>query len=316
MKIYAGFDCGGSHTRCMLVSESGAMLGCGEGGPSNYLFCGKETAARSISDSIEGAFQNAGKSPESIDGMFIASAAVEVFHGKEHEAFFRDVTDCENVSCDSDIFPVWFSGSRFRPAVAMIAGTGAVTYLLDGQTFIKSSGWGPLFGDEGSGYDIGVKALQITARMADGRMPMDVRFYNAVLEHFGVSPTEPRGLLRAVNQGDFRSKAASAALVADKLYQSGNPVAAGLFESAAEELLGCVKAVLAQTERTGFSLILSGGMFRPDSPLYRLLYPKAIQLEKISLVELPKVSAVRAAAAIALYRAGYEEASERVMKEV
>ncbi len=315
MKIYAGFDCGGSNTRCMLADENGQILGLGKGGPSNYLFIGKEVAAKSILESIAMAFADAGIEKQPIDGMFIASAAVEVFHGGVHEAFFKEVTGCENISCDSDIFPVWFAGSRFETAIAMIAGTGAVTYLLEDQTFIKTSGWGPLFGDEASGYDIGVNALRITARMADGRMPKDAAFYEAIFEHYGVDTAHPRALLPAVNGKDFRSKAATAAKVVDGLYKEGNPIAVKLFADAAEECVCCVKAVLAQKERKQISLILSGGMFRKDSPLYELLLPKVKDIPQIDRVVLPEISAVAASAAIALYRDGLYEASERLMKE-
>ena len=41
MKLYAGFDGGGSKTACFLADEQGQLLGQGIGGPSNYLFCGR-----------------------------------------------------------------------------------------------------------------------------------------------------------------------------------------------------------------------------------------------------------------------------------
>ena len=80
-RIFAGFDCGGSNTRCMLVNERGSVLGVGRGGPSNYSFCGKITAAESIRQSVREAFADAGLAPSQIEGMFIACAAVEVFCG-------------------------------------------------------------------------------------------------------------------------------------------------------------------------------------------------------------------------------------------
>ena len=53
MKVFAGFDCGGTSTRCMLVDDTGRILGLGKAGPANYLYCGKEMAAQSIRDSID-----------------------------------------------------------------------------------------------------------------------------------------------------------------------------------------------------------------------------------------------------------------------
>ena len=94
IRIFAGFDCGGSNTRCMLVSEEGTVLGVGRGGPSNYSFCGKLVAAESIRQSIREAFADAKMQPSKISGIFVASAAVEVFCGGEHEEFFKEVTGC------------------------------------------------------------------------------------------------------------------------------------------------------------------------------------------------------------------------------
>ncbi len=48
MKLYAGFDGGGSKTACFLCDEEGNLLGSGLGGSSNYLFCGKTAAAEAV----------------------------------------------------------------------------------------------------------------------------------------------------------------------------------------------------------------------------------------------------------------------------
>ena len=128
--IFAGFDCGGSNTRCVLVSKDGRVLGRGSGGPSNYLFCGKLAAGEALKESIREAFADARLPQRELKGAFVASAAVEVFAGSAHEKFFREVTGCQNIECNSDVFPVWYAGSRFETAIVMIAGTGSVAYLL------------------------------------------------------------------------------------------------------------------------------------------------------------------------------------------
>ena len=53
MKLYAGFDGGGSKTACYLTDEQGNLLGVGFGGSSNYLFCGREAAAGGAAGSGE-----------------------------------------------------------------------------------------------------------------------------------------------------------------------------------------------------------------------------------------------------------------------
>lgn len=315
--IFAGFDCGGSKTRCVLVTEEGRIVGRGEGGPANYLFCGKEVARESLTKSYQEALASGGAAGEhsAPEGVFIASSATEVFEGASHEAFFKEVLSCEKLQVDSDIFPVWFAGSRFRPAIAQICGTGAVTYLLRDHTYIKASGWGPWFGDEGSGYDLGRLALQKTVRMGDGRDEMDRPFFEAVLAHYGVSKEDQDRLLRAVNQGDYRSRIASAGAVVDKLYQEGNATANELFEYGAREVESCVKAVLSRSgDEKAYSFIVSGGLFRENSPLFEKVKERLSRLSRIERIYLPSQEAVISAAAIALFQSGRVEAAEKLME--
>ena len=337
MRIYAGFDCGGTSTRCMLVSEEGIILGLGKAGPANYLYCGKEMATGSIRDSIRLAWAEAEQkglvtnaSEQKIDGMFIASAAVEVFGGSGHAEFFREVTGCPNVSCDSDIYPVWYGASRkrFSPAICTIAGTGAVTYLLHDHVFVKASGWGPQIGDEGAGFDIGLRSLHLTTKMSDGRAPMDQVFYNAVLTHYGLTEDTCRRLWRAVNgkEEDYRTHVASVTRVIDALASGGNQAAVRMFREAAKEVESSVRSVLRRSANTdpydwhdndsglSFNLVLSGGLFREGSPL-TVEVKKLLQEEpRIRSISLPSVPAVQSAASIALFEAGLTDAAGKVME--
>ncbi|MFC5652275.1 N-acetylglucosamine kinase [Paenibacillus solisilvae] len=56
------------------------------------------------------------------------------------------------------------------PGLIVVAGTGSMAYAIgpDG-TIRQCGGFGPLFGDEGSGYDIGREALRAVAMQLDGR---------------------------------------------------------------------------------------------------------------------------------------------------
>ena len=350
MKIYAGFDSGGSTTRCLLSDEKGNALGMGKSGPSNFLFCGKEMAAHHIQECLQLALKQAkdrGLLPNpaadyqdgsfSLEGIFVASAAVEVFDGKTHADFFQEVTGCQNTGCDSDILPVWYAGTRprFSPAICSIAGTGAITYLLSGNRFVKSSGWGPLFGDEGAGYDIGRKALQLASRMSDLREPMDPVFYQAVLDFYHVSAAHPRRLLRAVMQvaddgigTDTRSRVAAVTRCVDQLAEEGNESAGKLFAQAAEDASASVRAVIARSAQEDpydwtprdsgemFTLVLSGGLFREKSPLYRALCRTLSRESRLTGITIPKVSAVQSAASIALYQNGRSEAAEHLMEQI
>ena len=89
MKLFAGFDGGGTKTVCCLTDEQGRLLGLGRGGPLNYLFCGKEVAARSVREALSGAIAAAGLDPQPLAGCFVSSAAILLGHGDFHKPFFN-----------------------------------------------------------------------------------------------------------------------------------------------------------------------------------------------------------------------------------
>ena len=88
-RLFAGFDGGGTKTACALCSESGELLGLGAGGPSNYLYCGRELAAASVREALGSAFAAAGMERRNLAAAYVASASIRMFNGAAHEPFFR-----------------------------------------------------------------------------------------------------------------------------------------------------------------------------------------------------------------------------------
>ena len=163
---------------------------------------------------------------------------------------------------------------------------------------------------------------------------MDPEFYGAVLKHYQVDEDHPRRLLRAAGQPredglgqDYRSRAASVTRVVDQLAVKGNASARRLFDEAAEDVVRSVEAVIRRSGQEDpydyhekdsgetFNLVLSGGLFRPESPLTLAVKEKLAGNTRISDITLPRVPAVQSAAAIALFRASRQEAAERLMEE-
>ena len=314
MKLFAGYDGGGTKTACVLTDETGRILGSGIGGPSNYLYCGREVAAESVRTATEQAFANAGIPRQRLDTAYMASAAILIQHGDAHVPFFSTCIDADHVICESDIYNIWFGAVRERPAVITIAGTGAITYICSLEGHLRVSGWGPLLGDEGSGYDLGLRALKLACRMYDGREPMEQAFMDALFGHYDLST--PGELLRKLNKGDTRSAVADAAKVVFSLYSQGSPTAAALLESCAEEIALCVTtAIRRDGHRTEYPLILSGGLVREESPLYKMLRDRLlVPGSGISEITALQVHPAVASAALALHAAGLNTAVETLLE--
>lgn len=303
MKLFAGFDGGGSKTVCCLADETGRRLGLGRGGPLNYLFCGKETAAASLEDALSSAFAAAGLAPRPLDGVFVSSAAILLGHGDRHKAFFEEHLDAARLDCDSDILPVWFGGAGEENAVVVIAGTGSIAYGCSRNGFTRVGGWGPLLGDEGSGYDLGRRALQTAARMADGRIAESPVFLSEILRFYRVDT--PHDLIWAVNGADSREKIAACAMAVAALADRGDPTAEALMMQSARELALLIGTARERSGGKDWPVVLSGGLAAAMLP----------RLEHLGDVRLPETAPAVAAAAIALHRAGLPHGARQLLKE-
>lgn len=314
MKLYAGYDGGGTKTACILANAQGDILGVGTGGPSNYLYCGRETAARACQVATEAAFSQAGLPVTRLQGAYMASAAILLEHGESHVPFFSTCIDSRKLTCESDIYPIWFGASQEEDAIVSIAGTGAITYFCSKSGFLRVGGWGPLLGDEGSGYDLGLQALRRACRMYDGREKQDPLFYQTIFSFFGVE--NPRELLILLNKGDTRSKVASAAKCVFALYAQGSEEAGELLEQCADEIALAIETAIDRANpSSSCPVILSGGIVSPDRPLYAMIARRLSRKNgKISGVRSPGVSPAAASAALALWYDGRQEAARELLK--
>ncbi len=315
LKLFAGYDGGGTKTASVLVDETGRLLGTGVGGPSNYLYCGKEMAATSVKDATQMAFTNAGLNMCKIECAYMASAAILLAHGESHVPFFSSCIDANHVICESDIYPIWYGSVREAPAVISIAGTGAITYVCSKEGFFRVSGYGPLLGDEGSGYDLALRGIRLACRMYDDRIPCDEQFLNAVFEHYGVRT--PLELLRVLNKDDVRSKVASFARVIFDLYTSGNPVAAELLEASADEIALAVRTAAEKANcKEPLPVVFSGSLVHPDRAVYPMLRKRLLEEgSPICSVHSLEVHPAVAAAALALHSQGYDHAAEVLLQK-
>lgn len=51
-RYYLGIDGGGSHTRALVLDDTGSVVYRGEGGPSNVLVVGEERARASLEEAL------------------------------------------------------------------------------------------------------------------------------------------------------------------------------------------------------------------------------------------------------------------------
>ncbi|HET9130296.1 MAG TPA: BadF/BadG/BcrA/BcrD ATPase family protein, partial [Terriglobia bacterium] len=82
---------------------------------------------------------------------------------------------------ETDAFISYVGAIGLEPGILLIAGTGSIAIgrRADGS-MIRVGGWGPIFGDEGSGFWIGREAVQAALRAHDAGVEPD--FVSSVRE--------------------------------------------------------------------------------------------------------------------------------------
>ena len=152
-----GVDGGGTKTECILVDETGAIVGRHLAPGCNPSIAGPEQARLIITDALCQLVQSAGaKRPAPITHTHIYAAG--------NRAFWRDtaatLADFGNVFTADDSWPVLELATHGRPGLVLHGGTGSFVAARgrDGAVhYAGGVGW--RFGDPGSGYDLGRRAI-------------------------------------------------------------------------------------------------------------------------------------------------------------
>jgi len=283
-----GIDGGGSKTEAVLLDESGEVAAVGHGGSVNTIFVEPKVAQQSIKEAIVSLVPV-------LHGRSIARAGACLLGGrKETEEMLQEI------GLHGPLF--WFSEMEvaFRRAglktcvgVAVIAGTGSSFQACNGQKRENLGGWGMGVGDEGSGFDIALKAIRAAGRSLDGRGPKTL-LLDLLLDKSGT--TSFYDLLNAYCRPVLRQRDIAAfASVVTCAARQGDRVATDIL-TAAGESLGEDAAFLAHRlfrPDDEFDVVLSGGVFNAEGlvvgPLERRVqaeFPKArISVQKMSAGE-------------------------------
>jgi glucosamine kinase len=300
-EIVVGVDAGGSKTRVIIATSQGESLAelSGSGAamsPGNADYC-----ADVISALVENALANAEQSGAVIRALYagVAGAGREAEQMALQDALSRkDIAD--EVVVDSDASIALADAFGDRSGVLLIAGTGSIAYGRSPAGFVaRCGGWGPVFGDEGSGTWIGRRALSVVAAAHDGREP-ETALTGAILTAAQVNEAEE--LIPWATAADRESIAALAPSVLAMAMQD-DVRANSIVDMAVEELVLHVRALGRQLfvdDRAAFDLALTGGLLHKGSLLRKRLERRLRGAVPGATLHPEEVDAARGAVKLAL----------------
>jgi N-acetylglucosamine kinase len=318
-----GVDGGGSRTRCVIASLSGHILASGAGGPSNPLTAGVDSAAEAIQTVIGEASRRCGIN------SFVASvmgiAGTERASTIEALASRLILHDLGDLSIIGDAKIALSGATGCRPGVVVISGTGSIAYGENerGET-ARAGGWGWRLGDEGSGYQIGNKALIAALRDYDGRGPQTT-LTGKIREALNLETLDELvDLTYSKNMGS--EEVAALASIVGEAAGEGDNVALRILEGAGVELGIAASVVIRKLGLSGrFTIGLVGGVFNLGPLIRESLERSVRKTAPACVISSPRFPPEVGAALLALRYVGVElgdellyimEASFEVLKEV
>jgi N-acetylmuramic acid 6-phosphate etherase len=302
-RLVLGIDGGGTHTVALLAApttDSWKLLGRGESGPSNFQAIGTERAFRAIDQAVDNACRSAGVPRGPVETAWLGLAGTG--RPEDQDLVRRWALGSQlavHVEVSTDAALLLAAGTPDGWGVAVVAGTGsiAVARAPDGRTS-RAGGWGYLLGDEGSGYALGLAALQAIGRAADGR-ERETLLSKLLFDRLGLN--RPEELVATIYQSrlDRPAIAALAPLVIETA-DLGDEAARAIVQQGAEQLALAIATSARQINLTSpLPLALAGGLLLASASyrerLLSALSALGVLVNPMTMVREPADGAIRLA---------------------
>ncbi|QLG37326.1 MULTISPECIES: N-acetylglucosamine kinase [unclassified Paenibacillus] len=271
MRVYVGVDGGGTNTDAAIISESGEIVARLSGGPTNPHSVPLEQALSELQRVLEQLFNLKSDLSTNCEGICLGMSGVDTIQERQLIADTVNNYMKSRNQRGSEGCPVWVVSEGeialmatlgHTHGVLCISGTGSIVYgfTLEGERY-RAGGWGHLLGDEGSGYRIGQRALQVVMQSYDGVLP-PTRLTPLLLKKLKLRDISE--LKTRVYQMDWgKTETASIARLAIEAAESGDKAARALIIDEASQLADTAKALIARhPEFASTQVVLSGSLFR------------------------------------------------------
>ncbi|MBI2098177.1 MAG: hypothetical protein HYT49_00740 [Candidatus Wildermuthbacteria bacterium] len=248
-RFYLGVEGGATKSTAILVDETSHVLGERKGKALNYQYLRERRVKQNLAEllnpllrkvrggNISAVFGFAGLDTPKDQTVYTKIAHSVLPKGSSLQAV-NDTKIALEVRCPKE-----------KNRILVISGTGSSVYGENGKTSAKSVGWGFLLGDEGSGYEFGLKTLKAAMRSFDKRGEKTI-LEKLIVQKFGgktMLDVVPAIYEKVGNEKrNTKRYVASFAPLLDEAILQKDTMALAIREQEVEELFQGVSAVAKQ----------------------------------------------------------------------
>jgi N-acetylglucosamine kinase-like BadF-type ATPase len=263
-QLVLGLDGGGTKTVCVALTPAGMIIGEGRSGSSNRNSVGDGAARANLATAIRSALQVANGQPQDVAALCAGLAGVDRPPERALVTeWLRELLPGVCPIIENDALIALASGTHGDLfGIVVISGTGMIVYGVDryGQRQ-RAGGWGALLDAQGSGYAMGMAALQAIAQATDGMGPPTL-LQTTILRQLGVE--QPQALIAWTYRELAWARFAELAPLVIQCAEAHDSVADQIVTQTVNVLANAVSAVMRKLhlEAVTFPLVLAGGNFQ------------------------------------------------------
>ncbi len=285
MGYLLGIDGGGTRTTVCLADDHLSILSRVQAGPSNPVKLGVPAAQRELAKACHRAFREAHAQPRKLQAVCagLAGGGGDLIQRRMLPWLRKEFpARAHMITTDAAITLAAALGEK--EGAIVIAGTGSIAYGRDahGRT-LQVGGWGSLFDDAGSGYDIGRRAIAAALRAHDGRG------YPTSLVGSLCRELRLRKIIDVIAKSLTAQEIAALFPLVQREARAGDKVARSLCLGAAADLAELALTMIRHLGRQHqpVRVVCSGGLFQSSSMIRRAFARKVHEgatLAQISLL--------------------------------
>lgn len=302
MGIWIGIDGGGTKTKFLAVNESGKKLASYITGGTYYHLDGIDTVCARL---VEGIL--AVKGNNDVLGICFGMPGFGESDASDDEAVEKIKLSLApyHLRVVNDVEVGWAGSLALTPGINIVAGTGSIAYGRDEKGIsARSGGWMEFFSDEGSGYWLGRKALELFSKQSDGRLPKD-KLYELLKKHLQLRDDNDLNSLARDVYAPSREKTASLQRILFEAASAGDQSAIDVYEEAGRELALIVSAVIRKLSFDSTPTVsYSGGVFATG---HLILKPFRVALGASAVLAEPVLEPVEGAVLLAVEKFAPQE---------
>lgn len=258
---YIGIDAGGTKTLFALYDEQGNLLDTKVLGSCHFMKVGFEKMGGILKEGVSFLQEKNDLKPDDITISFgLAGYGREESVRKAIEAALHIEFRGYKYLLHNDVETALVGAFEGEDGIMLIAGTGSIAYLKQGETKKRAGGFGYLLGDEGSAYDLAKKMLNAFTREDDGRLEKTA-LYDLLMERLSLE--KPYDLISYISEtlGNKRDEIAKLASILYEAALLGDPEAIRIYREAAIELASLANALAKDVDGI-VDMACFGGVFK------------------------------------------------------